>query len=86
MRKQFTISNMKGLHARAATKLVKVASEYESAVTVWRDGQSANGKSVMSLLILAAPCGTDIEVDVQGPDEADALDAIRRLIEAGFGE
>jgi phosphocarrier protein HPr len=85
-RNHFTICNEKGLHARAATQFVKVASQFESDVTVLRDGARANGKSVMSLLILAAARGSEIEVITSGSDAAEAIEALGALIERGFGE
>ncbi len=83
---QYEIVNTKGLHARAATALVKTAAQFSSTITVRRDDVSANGKSVMSLLILAAPVGSTIVVDAEGDDAADAMAAIGTLITHGFGE
>ena len=86
MRRNYTISNQKGLHARAAAEFVKVASQFEAAITVVRGSTTANGKSIMSLLILAAPKGSAIEVEAQGADAAPALDALGELIDAKFRE
>lgn len=82
----FTIRNRLGLHARAAAQFVKKASSYQSNVWVEKDGQKVNGKSIMGLLMLACPLGTKLTVMVDGPDEQDAFDDLRRLIEDGFGE
>lgn len=86
LRKRFTICNEKGLHARAATQFVKVASTFRSEVTVFRNAAVANGKSVMSLLILAAPRGSQIEIETSGEDAGEALTALGQLVELGFGE
>ncbi len=83
---QFEIVNEKGLHARAATVLVKVAMTFDSSITVRRGAMSANGKSIMNLLILAAPRGSTIEVEAIGDDAAAALEAIGAVIKDGFGE
>ena len=85
-RKKFTMCNSKGLHARAATQFVKTASAYDAEVTVYRDETAANGKSVMSLLILAAPKDSVIDVEIDGADADEAMMALGTLIEGGFGE
>lgn len=86
VRRTFVICNQRGLHARAAAELVKVAGAYQSKVTVSRGGTNANGKSIMSLLILAAPKGSEIQVEVDGTDADLALVALDSLITSGFGE
>lgn len=77
-----------GLHARAAAKLVRVASGFESKVLLRRlDGDtSADAKSILSVLMLAASQGTELQVSVEGVDEDAAMKAIDRLFAAGFGE
>lgn len=82
----FTIVNKLGLHARAAARLVQTANRFQSDITIARDGQSANAKSIMGVLMLAASKGSDVTVRVQGPDGAEALAALGELIETGFGE
>jgi len=82
----FTIVNRLGLHARAAARLVQTANRFQSDITIARDGQSANAKSIMGVLMLAASKGSDVTVRVQGPDGAEALAALGELIETGFGE
>ncbi len=82
----FTIRNRLGLHARAAAQFVKKASEYKSDVWVEKDGLKVNGKSIMGLLMLACPLGTKFRIMINGPDEQEAFDDLRRLIEDGFGE
>ncbi|GAB4163700.1 MAG: HPr family phosphocarrier protein [Geothermobacteraceae bacterium] len=84
--REFTIVNRLGLHARAAAQLVQMAGKYRSDVLVGKDDVEVNGKSIMGILMLAAPKGTVIRVSVNGEDEAEALSAIGALIEDGFGE
>jgi phosphocarrier protein HPr len=77
-----------GLHARAAAKLVRVASSFQSQVHLRRvDGSlSADAKSILSVLMLAAGCGTELQASADGIDEKAALDAIDQLFAEGFGE
>ncbi len=81
-----TLINPLGLHARAASKLVDVAKTFASTVTLIKDGNEVDGKSIMSLLLLGAPVGSQLELRVEGEDEDDALQGICALIEAGFHE
>ena len=81
-----TIPNRLGLHARAAAKFVHVASRYKSQVRVARDGRVIDGKSIMGILLLAAPCGAAITISADGPDEHDAISELCKLVESGFGE
>ena len=84
---RFTIVNVKGLHARAAMKLVQVASRYPGEVSVaGPDGQAANAKSVMGVLLLCGSMGTQIDVLAEGADAQRAVDAIGALIADRFGE
>ncbi|MFO7602948.1 MAG: HPr family phosphocarrier protein [Gammaproteobacteria bacterium] len=80
------IINKLGLHARAAAKLVTTASKFSSEIHVTHNGQTVNGKSIMGIMMLAAARGSEIQVTASGSDEADALLAIRQLIENRFGE
>ncbi len=84
--RNFTIVNRLGLHARAAAQFVQTANKFSSEVNLIKDDIEVNGKSIMGILLLAAPQGTDIAVTVDGDDEAQAMDVIAELIEAGFGE
>ncbi len=84
--RSFTIVNRLGLHARAAAKLVQVANHYQSEISVSREGHSANAKSIMGVLMLAAAQGSVVRIRVDGPDGAEAMDAIGALIQSGFGE
>ena len=84
--RNFKIINRLGLHARAAAQLVQTANKFSSEVNLIKDDVEVNGKSIMGILLLAAPQGTDIAVVVEGDDEQQAMDVIAELIEAGFGE
>jgi phosphocarrier protein len=86
VRRTFTIKNRLGLHARAAAQLVQLTAGFASEVTITKDGQAVNGKSIMGLMMLAASQGATIEVEAEGDDAAQALDAIGALIEAKFNE
>ena len=86
MRKaRVTVINSKGLHARAAARLVEIASNYKSIVRV---GQSkmVDGKSILSLMMLAAIKGTVLKIETEGVDEDIAIEAIIKLIKGGFDE
>ena len=82
----FTIKNRLGLHARAAAQLVQTANQFAAEVTLHKNDVEVNGKSIMGILLLAAPIGTEISVTVNGPDEEQAMTVIADLIEDGFGE
>ncbi len=86
LQKSFTIINRLGLHARAAAQLVQTANRFNSEVMVEKDDIEVNGKSIMGILLLAAPKGTEISLTVSGEDESEAMDALTILIEDGFGE
>lgn len=81
-----TLINPLGLHARAASRLVDLSKGFASRVTLTKDAQSVDGKSIMALLMLGAPVGTELELEVEGEDEELACAAIVELIEAGFYE
>lgn len=83
---EFKIINRLGLHARAAAQLVQTANRFVSDVTIEKDGNEVNGKSIMGLLMLAAPIGSTIRVTVSGEDAEDAMKVIGTLINDGFGE
>lgn len=78
--------NRLGLHARAAAKLVHVAARFAARVTVSHNDEEVNGKSILGLLLLAAPCGSTLLVKASGRDEEEALDAIEALVSERFGE
>lgn len=80
------IVNELGLHARAATKLVNLASRYTAHVELEKDGQTANAKSVMGVLLLCGSQGTSVLVRSRGDDAEAAVEAISMLIASRFGE
>lgn len=86
--RQVTIKNRLGLHARAAARLVRTAGAYRSAVRLERADRSASAdaKSILSVLMLAAARGTELRAVAEGADEAEALGAVCELISSGFGE
>ena len=83
-----TIIGRLGLHARAAAKLVRVTNEFQSEVSLRRAGSSvtADAKSILSVLMLAASRGTELQACAEGVDEEQAMNAIEKLFAAGFGE
>ncbi len=81
-----TIVNGLGLHARAAAKFVKLAGTFASQIRVTRGQRTVDGKSILGLLLLAAARGSGIDIAADGPDEAQALDALCGLVERGFEE
>ncbi|HEY0107440.1 MAG TPA: HPr family phosphocarrier protein [Rhizomicrobium sp.] len=86
LRRSAVIPNKRGLHARASAKLVEAAARFQSEITISKDGQSVNARSIMGLMMLAAGLGATVEISVEGPDAAEALTAILALIAAKFGE
>lgn len=81
-----TIANIRGLHARAAAKFVTVAERYGASVDVIRDGQTVSARSIMGLMMLGAGKGSQLELQADGWDAKEALDALASLVEAGFHE
>ena len=85
-RRELEIINKLGLHARASAKLTQLAAKFESDVQVMRNDRKVNAKSIMGVMMLAAGKGSKITVEIDGPDEAAAMDAIARLVGDYFGE
>ena len=83
---QVMISNKLGLHARAAAKLVHTASNFEAEIYVGTEHEEVNAKSILGILTLAATKGTPLNVRADGPDEAQAVQAIVQLFADKFGE
>lgn len=81
-----TIINKLGLHARAATRLVQTAGEYQSEVFIGKDGREVNGKSILGVMMLAAAKGSEITVRCDGSDAETAHEALVALIADRFGE
>lgn len=80
------IINKLGLHARAASKFVKTASGFASEITLQKGSRSANGKSIMAVMMLAASRGSQLELTAEGSDEEEAMAALESLIAERFGE
>ena len=80
------IINKAGLHARASTRLVQSANKYRCEVTVSKDGQDVNGKSIMGVLLLVAAKGSTITITCDGEDAQPCLDSLTQLVQTGFGE
>jgi len=81
-----TVTNKRGLHARAAAKFVMMAERFGASVDVIRDGQSVPARSIMGLMMLGAGKGAVIELRAEGWDAKEALDALAELVESGFNE
>ncbi|MXW47582.1 MAG: HPr family phosphocarrier protein [Gammaproteobacteria bacterium] len=83
---RLTVLNKLGLHARAAAKVVKTASKFESDILLGNDDREVNAKSIMGVMMLAATQGVTLEVRVEGDDEKDAFAAIESIFNERFGE
>ena len=84
--KKLEIKNKLGLHARAAALLVQTANRFAAQIKLAKDGQSADGRSIMGVLTLAATQGSKIQVEASGEDAEQAVKAIEKLIDARFNE
>lgn len=80
------VNNKSGLHARPAALFVQAAKGFQSSVKVKKDAKQVDGKSLLSLMTLGAGPGSQVEVTVEGPDEAEAAKAIQALADDKFGE
>lgn len=86
IKKTVRIINKLGLHARPSAALVTAAARFDSEVFFTKDSLRVNGKSIMGVMMLAAEQGTELLVEVDGPDEEEAMKEIIRVIDSGFGE
>ena len=86
IKQTITIVNKLGLHARAASKLVNCASQFESEVFLERSGNRVNAKSIMGVMMLAASKGVELDLEIEGADEQQCQQALVGLIEDRFGE
>ena len=86
IRTQLTIINKLGLHARAAAKFVACTTSFSSRIQTGKAGQLVDGKSIMSVMMLAAGKGTVLDFEIEGSDEQEALVALQTLIENRFDE
>jgi phosphocarrier protein len=85
-RREIEIVNKLGLHARASARLTQLAARYQSDVSIARNGRSVNAKSIMGVMMLAAGKGSKVTLEIDGPDESEAMDAVCALIADCFGE
>ena len=81
-----TIKNRTGLHARAAAKFVEVTTSYSSNIKITNGDKTVDGKSILSVMMLAASPGSELTLRIDGNDEAEVLAAIRELVDNNFGE
>ena len=81
-----TVTNRLGLHARATARFVHIATRFESAVRIGRDGRVMDGKSILGILLLAAAQGAVLTLSAEGHDEEAAVEALAELIASGLGE
>lgn len=81
-----TVTNKLGLHARPSAKLTQVATGFQSEVWLTRKGRRINAKSIMGVMMLAASQGSELLLEVEGPDEDEATEALETLFRDGFGE
>ena len=80
VKRRLKIKNPQGMHARPASAFVKIANKFEAEVTVKKGGESVNGKSIMGLLTLAANRGSVLEIDTNGPDAREAMEALEKFL------
>jgi phosphocarrier protein HPr len=87
LKRTITIVNVRGLHARASRKLAELALSYDDTIImVRREDEEADARSLMDLMMLGAGVGSDVEVEAEGPEAQEALDAVEALISAKFHE
>ena len=86
LQRDITIINKLGLHARASAKLTQLASKFDSHIKMSRNGRQVDAKSIMGVMMLAAGIGSTVSLEVEGPDEHDAMEGLVALINHRFGE
>jgi len=86
LEKEIVVSNKLGLHARASAKLVQLVQGFKSTIWLIGEGREVNAKSIMGVMMLAAGIGTPLKLRAEGPDQAQALDAVAALFERKFDE
>ncbi|MCD6427507.1 MAG: HPr family phosphocarrier protein [Caldisericaceae bacterium] len=86
LKKDFIIQNKVGLHARPASLFVQTANKFKSNITVEKDGNKVNAKSILGILSLGAEKGAHITIEIEGEDEEAAMQALTQLIGSNFGE
>jgi phosphocarrier protein len=86
IKRKVRITNRLGMHARPAMAFVDIANRYKAAITVRKDAQVVDGKSIMQMMMLAATQGTDLEIEAAGADAEQAMDKLTGLVERKFDE
>lgn len=86
LEQEIVVSNKLGLHARASAKLVQLVQGFKSTVWLVSKGREVNAQSIMGVMMLAAGLGTEVEIETDGDQEHQAMEAIRKLIDDKFGE
>ncbi len=86
LKSDVVVVNKLGLHARPSARLTQLATQFQSEVWMTRKGRRINAKSIMGVMMLAAAKGSTLTIETDGPDEVEAMQALRALIEGGFGE
>ncbi len=86
VRRQVEITNSYGLHLGPAGKFVKLAGQFQAEIQVLYNGKAINGKSILDLTLLAAECGSRLDLEACGPDAAEAIEALARLVMSEFRE
>ncbi len=86
LEREIVVSNKLGLHARASAKLVQLVQGFESTIWLVGEGREVNAKSIIGVMMLAAGIGTPLTLRAEGPDEAQALDAVAALFDRKFDE
>lgn len=85
-RRTVLITNQRGLHARASARFAERAREFQAALSLRANGEIADGRSIMDLLMLAAGPGTELDIEARGDDAVQAVDSLVLLVETKFGE
>lgn len=85
-KKEVTVTNKTGLHARPASEFVKMASKFKANINIVCKGKEANAKSILNILAAGISAGTVVTISADGSDEKEAVDALVRLVESRFGE
>lgn len=86
LEQEFIVTNRQGIHARVATQIAKVAGQFESKITITKDGQAVDGKSILDVITLVCPYGCRLVVSVEGKDATEAMTALIDLFRIKFGE
>jgi phosphocarrier protein len=86
LQREVEVVNVNGIHARPSSEIVKLAAKFSATITLAREGLEVNGKSIMGVMMLAAECGSVVQVKAEGEDADAALEALAALIASKFGE